>query len=176
MCDHSLCPAVFVSAALRSGTGQSVVNGRWAVDPPGEYQAGGTTFLYSRPKAGPHEHGEERGETLTAPGPTTTQLQLYVSALTCVHAVYYSNVERGRQVWLVCDGAQTLIWEVLLQEWMEGMSHRFVKTCLLCLLMMILNEHNTSELMLGALLFSSKGSYHETGFFLLTVVLIPTFH
>ncbi|KAG1925972.1 thrombospondin type-1 domain-containing protein [Pimephales promelas] len=64
--------------ALRSGTGQSVVNGRWAVDPPGEYQAGGTTFLYSRPKAGPHEQGEERGETLTAPGPTTAQLQLYI--------------------------------------------------------------------------------------------------
>lgn len=78
MCDRSLCPAVFVCAALRSGTGQSVVNGRWAVDPPGEYQAGGTTFLYSRPKAGPHEQGEERGETLTAPGPTTAQLQLYV--------------------------------------------------------------------------------------------------
>ncbi|XP_051999919.1 ADAMTS-like protein 4 isoform X2 [Xyrauchen texanus] len=64
--------------ALRSGTGQSVVNGRWAVDPPGEYHAGGTTFLYSRPKAGPHEQGDERGESLTAPGPTTTQLQLYI--------------------------------------------------------------------------------------------------
>uniref|UniRef100_A0A673IWA8 PLAC domain-containing protein n=1 Tax=Sinocyclocheilus rhinocerous TaxID=307959 RepID=A0A673IWA8_9TELE len=64
--------------ALRSGTGQSVVNGRWAVDPPGEYQAGGTTFLYSRPKAGPQEQGEERGETLSAPGPTTAQLQLYI--------------------------------------------------------------------------------------------------
>uniref|UniRef100_A0A8C1STG0 PLAC domain-containing protein n=1 Tax=Cyprinus carpio TaxID=7962 RepID=A0A8C1STG0_CYPCA len=64
--------------ALRSGTGQSVVNGRWAVDPPGEYPAGGTTFLYSRPKAGPQEQGEERGETLSAPGPTTAQLQLYI--------------------------------------------------------------------------------------------------
>ncbi|XP_016097776.1 ADAMTS-like protein 4 [Sinocyclocheilus grahami] len=64
--------------ALRSGTGQSVVNGRWAVDPPGEYQAGGTTFMYSRPKAGPQEQGEEKGETLSAPGPTTAQLQLYL--------------------------------------------------------------------------------------------------
>uniref|UniRef100_A0A8B9KIY0 ADAMTS/ADAMTS-like Spacer 1 domain-containing protein n=1 Tax=Astyanax mexicanus TaxID=7994 RepID=A0A8B9KIY0_ASTMX len=58
--------------ALRSGTGQSVVNGRWAVDPPGEYEAGGTTFVYSRPR------GDEKGETLSAAGPTTTQLQLYV--------------------------------------------------------------------------------------------------
>ncbi|XP_073727939.1 thrombospondin type-1 domain-containing protein 4 isoform X1 [Misgurnus anguillicaudatus] len=64
--------------ALRSGTGQSVVNGRWAVDPPGEYQAGGTTFLYSRPKAVSQEQGEEKGESLTAPGPTTAQLQLYI--------------------------------------------------------------------------------------------------
>lgn len=64
--------------ALRSGTGQSVVNGRWAVDPPGEYQAGGAAFLYTRPKAEPQEPGEDRGETLTAAGPTTALLQLYI--------------------------------------------------------------------------------------------------
>lgn len=59
--------------AMRSGTGASVVNGHWAVDPPGEFKAGGTTFTYTRPKA-----QTERGESLTAPGPTTTQLQLYI--------------------------------------------------------------------------------------------------
>lgn len=63
---------------MRSGTGVSVVNGRWAVDPPGEYQAGGTTFTYARPRA-QSEVEEERGESLRARGPTTTQLQLYVS-------------------------------------------------------------------------------------------------
>ncbi|XP_053699740.1 thrombospondin type-1 domain-containing protein 4 [Synchiropus splendidus] len=63
--------------AMRSGTGASVVNGRWAVDPPGKYQAGGTTFTYSRPRA-LAEGEEEMGETLVAPGPTTTQLQLYI--------------------------------------------------------------------------------------------------
>lgn len=63
---------------MRSGTGSSVVNGRWAVDPPGEYQAGGTTFTYTRPRA-QAEGEEEKGESLGAPGPTTTQLQLYVS-------------------------------------------------------------------------------------------------
>ncbi|KAK1896055.1 ADAMTS-like protein 4, partial [Dissostichus eleginoides] len=62
--------------AMRSGTGASVVNGRWAVDPPGEYQAGGTTFTYNRPRA-QAEGEEEKGESLGAPGPTTTQLQLY---------------------------------------------------------------------------------------------------
>lgn len=63
--------------AMRSGTGASVVNGRWAVDPPGEYKAGGTTFIYTRPRA-QAEGEEERGESLKAPGPTTTQLQLYI--------------------------------------------------------------------------------------------------
>ncbi|XP_037310225.2 ADAMTS-like protein 4 [Pungitius pungitius] len=63
--------------AMRSGTGASVVNGRWAVDPPGEYQAGGTTFTYTRPRARAQGE-EEQGESLGAPGPTTTQLQLYI--------------------------------------------------------------------------------------------------
>lgn len=63
---------------MRSGTGASVVNGRWAVDPPGDYQAGGTTFTYMRPRG--QEGEEQRGESLTAPGPTSTQLQLYVSS------------------------------------------------------------------------------------------------
>ncbi|XP_078143483.1 ADAMTS-like protein 4 isoform X2 [Centroberyx gerrardi] len=62
---------------MRSGTGVSVVNGRWAVDPPGEYQAGGTTFTYTRPRA-QAEGQEEKGESLVAPGPTTAQLQLYI--------------------------------------------------------------------------------------------------
>uniref|UniRef100_A0A3B5BFW0 ADAMTS like 4 n=1 Tax=Stegastes partitus TaxID=144197 RepID=A0A3B5BFW0_9TELE len=62
---------------MRSGTGASVVNGRWAVDPPGEYQAGGTTFTYTRPRA-QAEGEEERGESLKAPGPTSAQLQLYI--------------------------------------------------------------------------------------------------
>ncbi|XP_061676169.1 thrombospondin type-1 domain-containing protein 4 [Syngnathoides biaculeatus] len=63
--------------AMRSGTGASVVNGRWAVDPPGEYQAGGTTFTYARPRA-QAESDEDRGESLRAPGPTSTQLHLYI--------------------------------------------------------------------------------------------------
>ncbi|TMS11220.1 Thrombospondin type-1 domain-containing protein 4, partial [Larimichthys crocea] len=69
--------SAFKCASMRSGTGASVVNGRWAVDPPGEYQAGGTTFTYTRPRA-QAEGEEEKGESLKAPGPTTTQLQLYI--------------------------------------------------------------------------------------------------
>uniref|UniRef100_A0A7N8XH57 ADAMTS-like 4 n=1 Tax=Mastacembelus armatus TaxID=205130 RepID=A0A7N8XH57_9TELE len=76
--------------AMRSGTGTSVVNGRWAVDPPGEYQAGGTTFTYTRARVQAEGKGE-KGETLTAPGPTTTQLQLYVSTGT-YGGIYFKPV------------------------------------------------------------------------------------
>uniref|UniRef100_A0A674AX03 PLAC domain-containing protein n=1 Tax=Salmo trutta TaxID=8032 RepID=A0A674AX03_SALTR len=72
-----LSPPSLLLPALRSGTGVSVVNGRWAVDPPGDYEAGGTTFTYTRPRA-LSDGQEDRGETLTAPGPTTTQLTLYI--------------------------------------------------------------------------------------------------
>ncbi|CAF97869.1 unnamed protein product, partial [Tetraodon nigroviridis] len=48
--------------AMRSGTGASVVNGRWAVDPPGEYRAGGTTFTYTRPRdRWPPDRSRSRG-------------------------------------------------------------------------------------------------------------------
>lgn len=77
---------------MRSGTGASVVNGRWAVDPPGEYQAGGTTFTYTRPRA-QAEGEEEKGESLSAPGPTTTQLQLYVSTRT-QEGIYFKPVSK----------------------------------------------------------------------------------
>ena len=79
------------SPAVRSGTGGSVVNGRWAVDPPGDYHAGGTTFTYTRPRA-QGEGQEERGETLTAPGPTTTILQLYVRTLTHTHMLSLCDI------------------------------------------------------------------------------------
>lgn len=81
-----------ISPAMRSGTGASVVNGRWAVDPPGEYQAGGTTFTYTRPRA-QVEGAEEKGESLKAPGPTTTQLQLYVSTGT-QEGIYFNPVSK----------------------------------------------------------------------------------
>lgn len=68
----------------------SVVNGRWAVDPPGQYQAEGTTFTYTRPRA-QLDGEEERGESLRARGPTTTQLQLYVS--TAAREGIYLNAE-----------------------------------------------------------------------------------
>lgn len=81
---------------MRSGTGASVVNGRWAVDPPGEYQAGGTTFTYTRPR-GQAEGEEQKGEALSAPGPTSTQLQLYVSgALSFTPPAHINQARQAR--------------------------------------------------------------------------------
>ncbi|KAM8784223.1 ADAMTS-like protein 4 isoform 2-T2 [Rhynchonycteris naso] len=59
--------------ALRGPGGQSIINGNWAVDPPGFYTAGGTVFQYSRP---PREEGT--GESLSAEGPTTQPVDVYM--------------------------------------------------------------------------------------------------
>uniref|UniRef100_H3AIB5 ADAMTS like 4 n=1 Tax=Latimeria chalumnae TaxID=7897 RepID=H3AIB5_LATCH len=60
--------------ALRSLSGRSVINGNWAVDPPGKYEAGGTVFTYKRPTGA----GDSRGESFTAQGPTTEKLEVYI--------------------------------------------------------------------------------------------------
>uniref|UniRef100_A0A8C4SA58 PLAC domain-containing protein n=1 Tax=Erpetoichthys calabaricus TaxID=27687 RepID=A0A8C4SA58_ERPCA len=60
--------------ALRTASGHSVINGRWAVDPPGRYEAAGTVFEYRRP----NELGSNAGETLMATGPTTAMLYVYI--------------------------------------------------------------------------------------------------
>ncbi|XP_058516185.1 ADAMTS-like protein 4 [Ochotona princeps] len=59
--------------ALRGPGGRSIINGNWAVDPPGSYPAGGTIFHYSRP---PREEG--KGESLWAAGPTTEPVDVYM--------------------------------------------------------------------------------------------------
>uniref|UniRef100_A0A670JSY8 ADAMTS/ADAMTS-like Spacer 1 domain-containing protein n=1 Tax=Podarcis muralis TaxID=64176 RepID=A0A670JSY8_PODMU len=60
--------------ALRSHSGKSIINGNWAVNPPGRYEAAGTVFVYSRPGSDRRE-----GESLTAEGPTTEPIDVYVS-------------------------------------------------------------------------------------------------
>ncbi|XP_036309167.1 ADAMTS-like protein 4 isoform X1 [Pipistrellus kuhlii] len=59
--------------ALRGPGGRSIINGNWAVDPPGSYAAGGTVFQYNRP---PREEGA--GESLSAEGPTTEPVDVYM--------------------------------------------------------------------------------------------------
>lgn len=62
--------ASFPLPALRTQNGKSIINGNWAVNPPGRYEAAGTVFVYS---------DREEGELLTADGPTTKPVELYVS-------------------------------------------------------------------------------------------------
>lgn len=59
--------------ALRGPGGHSIINGNWAVNPPGSYTAGGTTFQYQRP---PREEGT--GESLSAEGPLTHPVDVYM--------------------------------------------------------------------------------------------------
>ncbi|CAK6439385.1 unnamed protein product [Pipistrellus nathusii] len=59
--------------ALRGPGGRSIINGNWAVDPPGSYAAGGTVFQYNRP---PREEGA--GESLSAEGPTAEPVDVYM--------------------------------------------------------------------------------------------------
>lgn len=56
--------------ALMVRDGSYVLNGNWAVSPPGTYQAAGTRVVYTR-AAGPEE-------TLRAEGPTSQDLLLQV--------------------------------------------------------------------------------------------------
>ncbi|XP_078390291.1 thrombospondin type-1 domain-containing protein 4-like [Cetorhinus maximus] len=57
--------------ALRSRSGRSIINGNWAIDRPGKYEAAGTTFMYKRPT-------ETSGESFYAEGPTTESLVVYM--------------------------------------------------------------------------------------------------
>ncbi|XP_061461638.1 ADAMTS-like protein 4 [Rhineura floridana] len=59
--------------ALRSHSGKSIINGNWAVNPPGSYEAAGTVFVYSRPGSDRRE-----GESLMAEGPTTEPIDVYM--------------------------------------------------------------------------------------------------
>jgi hypothetical protein len=54
------------------GDGRYVLNGNWAVSPPGTYEAAGTHVVYTR-ASGPEE-------TLQAAGPTSQDLLLQVRA------------------------------------------------------------------------------------------------
>ncbi|XP_044305258.1 ADAMTS-like protein 4 isoform X3 [Varanus komodoensis] len=59
--------------ALRSLNGKSIINGNWAVNPPGRYEAAGTIFEYTRPGSDSRE-----GESLRAEGPTTEPIDVYM--------------------------------------------------------------------------------------------------
>ncbi|XP_008825308.2 ADAMTS-like protein 4 isoform X1 [Nannospalax galili] len=73
--------------ALRGPGGRSIINGNWAVDPPGSYMASGTIFQYNRP---PREEG--KGESLSAEGPTTQPVDVYMIFQEDNPGVFYQYV------------------------------------------------------------------------------------
>ncbi|KAI1883720.1 hypothetical protein AGOR_G00234450 [Albula goreensis] len=60
--------------ALLTPDGKSVINGNWAIDRPGIFSAAGTQLTYRRP----NEIRSKAGESITALGPTTQELHVYV--------------------------------------------------------------------------------------------------
>lgn len=70
---HLVSPSLFLQA-LRTATGESVINGDWVIDSPGHFYAAGTQLTYKRP----NEIRSRAGESITAPGPTNQELHLFV--------------------------------------------------------------------------------------------------
>ncbi|XP_061576385.1 thrombospondin type-1 domain-containing protein 4-like [Cololabis saira] len=60
--------------ALQTQSGISIINGNWVIDRPGTYIALGTQLTYRRP----NEIRSRSGESITAPGPLTEDLHLYL--------------------------------------------------------------------------------------------------
>uniref|UniRef100_A0A3P9D2Y8 ADAMTS-like 7 n=1 Tax=Maylandia zebra TaxID=106582 RepID=A0A3P9D2Y8_9CICH len=60
--------------ALLSQRGVSIINGNWLINRPGIYVALGTYLTYRRP----NEIRSRNGESITAPGPLTEDLHVYV--------------------------------------------------------------------------------------------------
>nr|XP_019955890.1 PREDICTED: thrombospondin type-1 domain-containing protein 4-like isoform X1 [Paralichthys olivaceus] len=60
--------------ALQTQTGVSIINGNWVIDRPGIFTAVGTQLMYRRP----NEIRSRLGESITAPGPLTEDLHVYL--------------------------------------------------------------------------------------------------
>ncbi|KAF0037447.1 hypothetical protein F2P81_010321 [Scophthalmus maximus] len=59
---------------LKTQNGVSIINGNWVIDRPGSYTAVGTQLMYRRP----NEIRSRIGESITAPGPLTEDLHVYL--------------------------------------------------------------------------------------------------
>ncbi|KAI3353238.1 hypothetical protein L3Q82_019779, partial [Scortum barcoo] len=71
--------------ALQTKSGVSVINGNWVIDRPGVFSAVGTQLTYQRP----NEIRSRNGESITAPGPLTEDLHLYLIYQQPGPSVYY---------------------------------------------------------------------------------------
>ncbi|XP_036439643.1 thrombospondin type-1 domain-containing protein 4 isoform X1 [Colossoma macropomum] len=74
--------------ALKTHSGEPVINGAWSIDRPGRFHAAGTVLTYKRP----NEIRSRAGESITAPGPTNQELHLYVIYQQSNITVYYEYI------------------------------------------------------------------------------------
>ncbi|XP_026215435.1 thrombospondin type-1 domain-containing protein 4 [Anabas testudineus] len=71
--------------ALQTQTGIYIINGNWVIDRPGIFTAVGTQLTYRRP----NEIRSRKGESITAPGPLTEDLHVYLIYQQPGPSVYY---------------------------------------------------------------------------------------
>ncbi|XP_023668262.2 LOW QUALITY PROTEIN: thrombospondin type-1 domain-containing protein 4 [Paramormyrops kingsleyae] len=77
--------------AIRTSTGDSVINGKWAIDRPGVFLAAGTQLAYRRP----NEIRSKLGELITAPGPISEDLHVFIIYQQPNPSVHYEYVLPG---------------------------------------------------------------------------------
>ncbi|XP_041789900.1 thrombospondin type-1 domain-containing protein 4 [Chelmon rostratus] len=71
--------------ALQTQSSVSIINGNWVIDRPGIFTAVGTQLTYQRP----NEIRSRTGESITAPGPLTEDLHVYLIYQQPGPSVYY---------------------------------------------------------------------------------------
>ncbi|KAK2816998.1 hypothetical protein Q5P01_025189 [Channa striata] len=71
--------------ALQTQTGVSIINGNWVIDRPGIFTAVGTQLIYRRP----NEIRSRKGESITAPGPLTEGVNVFLIYQQPGPRVYY---------------------------------------------------------------------------------------
>ena len=62
--------------ALSDSRGLFIINGDWNIDLSGAYDGAGTRFKYQR-----QHHKRKRGEVISAKGPTSEPVDLFVSQI-----------------------------------------------------------------------------------------------
>ncbi|XP_035856211.1 thrombospondin type-1 domain-containing protein 4 isoform X1 [Sander lucioperca] len=74
--------------ALQTQSGVSIINGDWVINRPGIFLAVGTQLTYHRP----NEIRSRNGESITAPGPLTEDLHVYLIYQQPGPSVYYEYI------------------------------------------------------------------------------------
>lgn len=79
---------MFCAAALRRSDGNYVINGNWAINWSGEYEAVGTRFTYRRQEA-------NHGELIEAPGPLLEPVDLMVGTISLLLTIQFIRRTRS---------------------------------------------------------------------------------